>query len=236
VTFCSSEPNAQLFMDKDIMSLQNHIKNYLGLVGKAEEAFSILSKKYQDKINCRLSCDSCCSVYYELQLIEAFYVSNSARSFLDHKTYKRVLARAEEGQKQFSEAKAYLSSLKLDQFELENSAAQLVLPCPLKEDHSCVLYEHRPITCRLYGVPQQIGNRVISCPKNSFESGSQYDTIKIRGIQKPLEQCSTEFIRDLIGIVPEYPILFSMSDALLIKFDKEYFLSLQDKIGETHQE
>ncbi len=62
-----------------------------------------------------------------------------------------------------------------------------------------------PSHARLYGIPQKIGNKVISCPNNLFRRGENYFTVDIDEIQKILHGYSRDFLIDLIGVGPKTP-------------------------------
>ncbi len=212
------------------MNLQAHLNRYCELLSQADDLYKAVYEKHGDLINCKPGCDQCCSVYYQISLIEAFYINGIAKRLLTPEQLERAITKAGAGEKVFREAKSYLESLKVNQAALEEAAAKLVIPCPLLEDHGCVLYDHRPVTCRLYGLPQQIGSRVISCPLNNFEKGENYNTVFIDKIQKLVAKYSKEFLQDMIGRNPSRPILFSISGALLTSFDKKFFIQLKAAI------
>jgi hypothetical protein len=143
----------------------------------------------------------------------------------------RVLIRAEASNRAFREAVAALSASRKKDLSLE--AAKISVPCPLNEDGGCLLYEHRPITCRLYGVPQKIGPRVISCPKTGFETGTKYQTVNVDEIQGALLRYSREFLQDLTGRTSKRPPrFFSLGEALHTSFDREFFLCLASPHGD----
>ncbi len=122
------------------------------------------------------------SVYFELSLIEAFVINGMFGEVLVRRaTARRVLKRAESLEPRFLQAKESLQALPseiIGDDGVQEAAAKIRLQCPMNEAGGCVLYEYRPITCRLYGVPQKIAkNRVVSCPKSEFLKGESYTTV-----------------------------------------------------------
>jgi len=116
--------------------------------------------------------------------------------------------------------------------DLHEAAALIKIRCPLNEDKGCVLYEHRPITCRLYGVPQKIGDRTVACPRCGFRLGGAYPTVDVNEIQSLLFRYSADLLKDFIGVAgPEEPgLLFPMATTLRTDFDRQFFLALQQDL------
>lgn len=208
-----------------MMNLQGHIKRYLELVERCDNIFA--SIKHGDLPACKPNCDDCCRVYFQLSLVEAFYVNGMFLQQTDTAERSRALIRAEGAIRAFKEATAALSADRKKDLSLE--AAKISIPCPLNEDGGCLMYEHRPITCRLYGIPQKIGPRVVSCHKSGFETGSRYQTVNVDEIQGALLRYSREFLQDLTGKkFKTPPPFFSLGAALHTRFDREFFLCLAD--------
>ena len=67
--------------------------------------------------------------------------------------------------------------------------------CPLlSEEHECILYPYRPITCRVYGVPILIRGNVRVCHKSGFEKGNTYTTYNMDRAYKELYSISRELL------------------------------------------
>ncbi len=153
------------------MNLQAHIRRYLELVASADRMFEAVRHEHGHLMGCKPGCDDCCSVYYELSVIEAFVINGMFGEVVPRATARRVLKRAESVEPLFRQAKEDLQALPREitgDDGVQEAAAKIRLPCPLNEEGGCVLYAHRPITCRLYGVPQKILNRVVSCPRSEL--------------------------------------------------------------------
>ncbi|MBP3730671.1 MAG: YkgJ family cysteine cluster protein [Mailhella sp.] len=96
--------------------------------------------------------------------------------------------------------------------------------CPLLGlDDTCLLYEHRPITCRLYGVPTVIQGKAHVCGTCRFEKGRSYPTVALDRIQDRLADMSRRIgavlgsrFRDL------HRVYVPVSMALLTKYDDAY--------------
>lgn len=214
------------------MNLQDHISRYLDLVGQAEELFGTVQRSHGDLMACKPGCDDCCHVYFKVSLIEAFVISAMFRQNLSNGAQERVLARSENVEPLFREAEMLLRRPDSGgKDELLETASKIKIPCPLNEDHTCALYAYRPITCRLYGTPQKIADRVVSCPRCRFSEGSKYMTVDVNEIQRQLYEYSRELLKDLIGIdVPAPGPGYSLPETLRTVFDKNFFLTLRDSL------
>jgi hypothetical protein len=214
------------------MNLQDHVRRYLELVGQAEEVFETVQRSYGDLMACRPGCDDCCHVYFKVSLIEAFVISGMFRQNLSNAAQERVFARSEKAEPLFRDAEMLLVGKGSGgKEELLETASRIKIPCPLNEDRTCALYAYRPITCRLYGTPQKIADRVVSCPRCRFAEGSKYITVDVNEIQRQLYEHSRELLRDLIGIdAPAPGPGYSLPETLRTVFDKNFFLALRDSL------
>ena len=87
----------------------------------------------------------------------------------------------------------------------------------------CDLYEHRPITCRLYGIPTSIGGVGHTCGKSGFVEGKQYPTVNLDLIQKKLYDIAAEFVhRSESRHVKMADMLVPVSMAMLTDYDADY--------------
>ena len=72
--------------------------------------------------------------------------------------------------------------------------------CPLlKEKKECILYEHRPIICRVYGVPFSLKSdgkksRSYVCGLSAFEEKVSYPTVKLDNIYERLVLLSQDML------------------------------------------
>jgi Fe-S-cluster containining protein len=70
------------------------------------------------------------------------------------------------------------------------------IPCPLlNENQECVLYLHRPITCRVYGIPTKIQGKARVCWKAEFKKDERYPVFDLDGVYRDLYLLSTELLK-----------------------------------------
>ncbi len=217
------------------MTLKEHIQRYLDFQNRADEIFASVRSEYPDLVRCAPGCDECCSVYFDLSLIEAFFIRGMLTQQIQGDQRDTVLQKAQDLASAFELAKETISKTmqagKASPDAIENEAAKLKIECPLRDKGSCVLYDYRPMTCRLYGIPQRLGDRVVCCPKTGFNSGEKYSTVDIDGVNRQLRYFSEKLLRELLGELPVSvsTVRISMSKALLTCFDKDFFIALRDE-------
>ena len=105
--------------------------------------------------------------------------------------------------------------------------------CPmLSEGDLCAVYDARPITCRLYGAPQDIGGSLKVCGKTGFTPGGKYPAVKTARIQDRLFALSGAIV-ERVGGRYEYlaEMLVPVSMAMLTRYDEKFF-GLGEEKGE----
>ncbi len=219
------------------MTLNEHIQRYLRLVNTADALFDQVRQSHAKLMPCKVGCDDCCSVYFQLTLIEAFIINGYFRHELDSKTQQDVLARTKHIEPLFEQALGRLAPKnKWDEKGADTSMGQSLgavrIPCVLHMHGSCLLYQSRPITCRLYGAPQRIGDQVIACPRTGFQVDHAYLAVDVTKINESLQRYSAEFLADLLGItsIAQLDLFFPLPTALRLSFDKTFFTSLREKL------
>lgn len=218
------------------MKLADHIRRYGELLSRVDSLFESVQRHHGPLMACRPGCDDCCHVYFELSLIEAFYVSRMFREHLAPAQRASVLVVADAVEPEFETCRSLFHSVAENACAsgelIEDTAARVTIQCPLNDQGMCVLYEHRPITCRLYGTPQKIGGRVISCPRCGFQMGKRYTTVDVNEIHQTIYEYSRDFLLDLIGVKLSGPPgpLFPLATALKTTFDKDFFLALRKRL------
>lgn len=105
-----------------------------------------------------------------------------------------------------------------------NDAATMRMRCPLLgDDGLCELYDARPITCRLYGIPTVIGNQGHVCGFSGFKEGMKYPTVKLDKIQNALQDMSLAIERGVQSRFDKlHEVYMPLSMALLTNFDESF--------------
>lgn len=138
-------------------------KAYRELRKGAEKAFDAFrARDNKGAIACKPGCVDCCHALFGLFPIEALIVHKAFMS-LPKKLRTEIVDKAE----------LVLEKLKLiheldrrSDFSVSNKIERLRLRCPFLNDKGlCAIYEDRPITCRVYGIPILFKGSIHQCHK-----------------------------------------------------------------------
>lgn len=139
-------------------SFETILENYCELLKTVDRWFAHSAKSAEDAVLCGKGCSSCCRGLFDITLLDAFYLRQGFEG-LAHSVQEKVRARVA----------SQLDSLRLSWPGIsppyiinglpEEELGRLMpeedpTPCPLLgDDGLCLVYENRPMTCRLHGIP-----------------------------------------------------------------------------------
>lgn len=178
-------------------------------------------------VKCKTHCSDCCNALFDLSLIEAMYINHHFRKRFQNKEIEALLERANRADRQVYKIKkkAYkdLEAGKKQDEILTQLAAERVRCAFLNDNDKCDLYEYRPVTCRLYGIPTSIGGEVHTCGMSGFAEGREYPAVKLDIIQERLYRISFELTSEIKSKYAKMAeVLVPLSMALLTDYDEEY--------------
>ncbi|MBW1616785.1 MAG: YkgJ family cysteine cluster protein [Deltaproteobacteria bacterium] len=208
------------------MDFTKYFKEYENIVATADNAFEQVKQAYPECMSCRINCADCCYAVFDIGLIEALYINwhfndkigGANRDFIigkankaDRKAYqlkKRAYKEVKDGKNE----QEVVVKMSLERIE-----------CPLLTEYKlCALYDYRPITCRLYGIPIHIGGLAHTCGRTGFEENKEYKTVKIEILQQKLYDLSVKVIKDIKSKHPDlFKMLIPVSMALLTEYNEE---------------
>lgn len=212
-----------------MLDFSKTFSRYEALVQEVERGVARIHEAHPTEVHCNRRCCDCCFAVFDLSLVEAVYINYGFYSQLEKKEQEEILERAERADRQGYRLKRKLSK----EFSRNPEDEERVLialsreriQCPLlNESHLCDLYDYRPLTCRVYGVPTAIRGRAHTCGLSGFEEGKSYPTIHLDVVNDRLMELSRDLLAE-IGVegsslgrrwVP-------LSTALLTDFNEEYF-------------
>ncbi len=202
-------------------------EKYEALVHTAEKAFEQINTQFSDCVRCKIGCSDCCYALFDVSLIEALYIHHHFKKTLDKETQETLIEKANYADRQIYKIKrkAYKAVAGGQQEEkLLNLMTTERVRCPLlNKDKQCDLYEYRPITCRLYGIPTAINGAGRTCGISGFESGKPYPTVHIDIFYRRLYELSLEFVREIRSRhIHMADMLIPLSMALITDFNDEY--------------
>ena len=181
---------------------------YLNEVRKADIVFKTIAEKYPLSVKCRIRCCDCCNAVFGIFPIEAAHIHHHLGK-LDRKIRRDVQKRAEK-----SEVEMLKASDKLKETFEDNPNMQAYglgkqrVRCPLlSEKEECVLYENRPVICRVYGVPFSLTHdgkeQSYACGIYGFKAKVAYPTVKLDKIYSELYKLSKELLTRAGSLHPE---------------------------------
>lgn len=148
---------------RSVVDLSSYFVEYQSLVRTIDEDILKVKATGRHLPACGLDSSDCCTTYVELQLIEVICLNNALNRTLTSKLRLELIHGCVEVNKKIREMRRRLadnpehdgSSKKAMR---ESYASQHIL-CPLNRNSRCVLFENRPIQCRLLGVPEDMVDR-----------------------------------------------------------------------------
>lgn len=200
---------------------------YEKLVASVDGVFQRVRGQCGEAVTCRPGCSDCCHAVFDLSLIEALYINHKFNQTLQGLERQAVLDRADQAErKQIKLAKKAFkrSESGVQAEDILEDVAKKRIRCPmLGADDTCVLYDIRPITCRLYGIPLAIAGQAHTCGMSGFEQGRPYPTVNMERIQDALVELSQEIVDSLnTKLKAMVTMHVPLATALMTNFDEEY--------------
>jgi len=205
-----------------------YFKKYEALVATADEAFERVKKAYTDCVKCEEKCADCCHALFDLTLIEALYINIKFNNKYKGEKKVELLERANRTDRRIYKLKRkaftdFQAGKNEDQILAEMALERVRCPF-LNEKQLCDFYDHRPITCRFYGIPTAIGGAGHTCENSGFKMGEKYPTVNLGSVHSHLQQISAELLRDLKSKnIKLADLLIPLSSAMITDYDDLYF-------------
>jgi Fe-S-cluster containining protein len=211
-------------MEYDVSSF---FQEYEKLVQEVNTLFESVQQQCPDEVTCSIGCCDCCYAMFDLTLVEAMYINQRFQEQLDEQSRTAILERANQADRQAYKIKrqAYKSRQQgVDPEKILQDIGRQKVRCPLlDESNQCLMYEFRPVTCRIYGIPMQIGGEVHTCSLSGFNPGQKYPTVFMDKIQDRLLDMSQRMVESLPTKHTRLAeVLVPLSMALLTEYDQDY--------------
>jgi Fe-S-cluster containining protein len=170
------------------------LEPYDDLVAKADQGFQRIESEFAECVKCEPHCADCCHAVFGLFLIEAVFLKHDFDQ-LDEDKKMAALKRADEAARELEVLERTLKEFEGDPQMSAYSMARARIRCPLLDDsNECILYPHRPITCRVYGIPTMIQGAPRVCAKAGFKKDQSYPTFNIDGAHHELYDLSKNLL------------------------------------------
>ena len=208
-------------------ALKPFFEQYETLSASVERAFETVKNQYPDCVKCKPLCSDCCYALFDLTLIEALYINAKFREKYSGETLEILTERCNKiDRKLYKLKKSAFKAAESGKSENEilEEMAETRVRCPmLNDDQMCEIYEFRPLTCKLYGIPTAIGGQGYTCGLSAFEKGEKYPTANLDRIQNRLLELSAELSQAIQSKYMQMgEILVPLSMALATVYDDDY--------------
>src|SRR5512133_2383064 len=137
----------------------NEILTHYGkLLQEVDEWFKTCLDRHSDAIACHHGCSECCRGLFDITLLDALYLKrgfDQLPAAVQQSVQIKAAGRLDALSTQWPEFTRpwilnHLPEAQWDEMMPEDDET----PCPLLSDQgACLVYEHRPMTCRLNGIP-----------------------------------------------------------------------------------
>lgn len=209
------------------MDLDKHFVKYEALVSMVDQVFDRVKKEFPKEVFCREKCSDCCYAIFDLTLIEALYLNHKFNEKFSGKEKADLIAIADKTDRTLVKMKrdAYKKVKDgADQLEIVGKMSQERVRCPLLgENNLCLMYEHRPITCRVYGIPTSTAGASHICGRTNFVQGKAYPTLNMDKIYTQLQLLSAELVKDIKSTnIRMHELLIPVSMAMVTLFNDEF--------------
>jgi Fe-S-cluster containining protein len=176
------------------MTMPDVLREYEDLASQADRAFMEMRGRYSTCVKCAPRCSDCCHAVFGLFLVEAAHLRDRFEK-LERKERRKAALRA-------GKANREMERLMQQGNQAENHGGygtcaleKVKVRCPLlNEANACVLYAHRPITCRVYGIPTAIQGKAHVCWKAKFEKEKTYPVFNLDEVYGKLYRLSRELL------------------------------------------
>jgi len=142
-------------------------REYRSLLGDVDNWFKRCLEAGGTAFSCRGGCSACCRGLFDITLLDAFLLKSAFKSLTpatQEEVRQKCHSRLDELQQRWPGlSQPYLLN-GLPEQEWSEMPEDDETPCPLLDaDGLCLIYNSRPLTCRLHGLPN------IDCSGEDFE-------------------------------------------------------------------
>ena len=199
-TLSIREPSLE---SRNVVDLSVFFAEYESLIREVEEKVAASARDSSSACDCGLGSDGCCRHYFEMSLIEAVFLNNRINRHLTSNERQELINRAVEVSRRLRLIAGQVSPAGFEE-EIDRIYTAEELICPLSVGGKCLLYEHRPLRCRAWGLPPEALDAAL--------------------VEEMLSNISKDVFFALSGVFPgKSELLFPCHDALSGRFIQVYF-------------
>jgi Fe-S-cluster containining protein len=209
------------------IDFSEYFERYEAVVAEVDAVFNKFETEMGDLVKCGKGCSDCCYALFDITLVEAIYIHHKFNERFSGLERSTIMNRADTADRQIHKLKrkvfkASQEGRPASEILMEVSKARVRCPM-LADDDLCAVYDFRPITCRLYGVPTSIAGEAHTCNKAGFKGGEKYPTVNMDIVLDRLIGIGRDMQK---GIGSRYKelgdMLVPLSMALVTDYDEDY--------------
>ncbi len=209
------------------LDLKEHFVKYEAIVSMIDQIFKRVKEEYPKEVFCREKCSDCCYAIFDVTIIEALYINHKFNEKFNGTEKLSLIDKASKTDRVLAKLKRNIQKELKDgknEVELLAKMGKERVRCPLLgENDLCILYDSRPITCRLYGIPTSSAGMSHICGRTNFKEGGKYPTVNTDKIYSQLQLISAEMIKAIESKnIRMHEMLIPISMALITNFSEEY--------------
>jgi Fe-S-cluster containining protein len=209
------------------LDLEKHFVKYEAIVHMVDQLFERVKQEFPQEVFCREKCSDCCYAIFDLTLIEALYINHRFNQAFSGKEKAELVAVADKTDRALAKMKrdAYKKVKEgSKQLDVVGHMSQERVRCPLLgKDDLCLMYDYRPITCRVYGMPTSTAGASHICGRTNFVQGKAYPTLNMDKIYTQLQLLSAELVKDINSEkIRMHELLIPVSMAMVTSFNEDY--------------
>ncbi len=208
------------------MDFSKYFKQYESLVEQVDAVFEKVSNEFSDEVKCNNGCTECCFAVFDLTFIEALYLKTKFNEKFSGKIQHDIITEA-------GEIDRLLYKLKRDivkkadhekgNLEIIAKLSKAKVKCPLFSNDKCLMYEYRPIACRVSGIPSSTNGFAHICGLSAFNKGKEYPTLNMDIVYNKLYKISKQLVKDKNSKHRQMgDILAPVSMAIITDYNEEY--------------
>ena len=213
---------------KRTVDLRPFFQDYEVLLEQVDHAFSKAAAEDSSLLSCGLETEACCFHWVDLKLVEAAYLSHKMNKTLRAPERKAAIERAIGVIKRVEELRRRIEQEggQSDGGEkrLHLLYAEEKIRCPLNLEAKCILYDARPIVCRMHGLTDSPGSEAEilgDLAKRSKRSKPEADLDRIHRL---LQRLSRNVLHALTSVLSnDNGPTFTLPSTVAGRFVQEYF-------------
>jgi protein-tyrosine phosphatase/Fe-S-cluster containining protein len=195
--------------DRYVVDLGEYFRRYEAIVAQIEDRIAAAAKGARPEQRCGRESDRCCCTHVDLSLMEAIYFNYRLNRHLKGEQRMEAVRRAlsisrTAAQTADHQQRNYIGQTSDAVLRQQPNGSNL---CSLSVDGNCLIYDYRPIACRLHGIPDE--------------------RVARSDVASALQRLSNEVFFVYSGFfMKDPPLGFSLADTISGRFVQIYFYYL----------